>query len=65
MDLGYNLFDFCGTVLKKSDVRTGQTLNFSPVLKQICVSLNEVDQVVFVFFNMEIKERDFKTSLFL
>lgn len=34
----------------------GQTLNFSPELKQTCTSLNEVDQAVFVVFNMEIKQ---------
>ena len=44
MDLGYT---FISVVLfLKSDVMTGQTLKFSPVLKQTCVSLNEVNQVV-------------------
>ena len=44
MDSGYN---FISVVLfLKSDAMTGQTLNFSPVLKQTCVSLNEVNQVV-------------------
>lgn len=44
MDLRYN---FISVVLfLKSDVITGQTLKFSPVLKQTCVSLNEVNQVV-------------------
>ena len=44
MDLRYN-FIFVVLFLK-SDVITGQTLKFSPVLKQTCVSLNEVNQVV-------------------
>lgn len=44
MDLGYN---FISVVLfLKSGVMTGQTLKFSPVLRQTCVSLNEVNQVV-------------------
>lgn len=35
---------------------TGQTLNFSPELKQTRTSLNEEEQAVFVVFNMEIRE---------
>lgn len=44
---------------------TRQTLNFSPVLTQTCISLNEVDQAVFAVFNMEIRENEFKISPFL
>lgn len=66
MDLGYSFVFFLIFVvlfLKKCWNRQGRL--FSPVLKQTCVSLNELDQAVFVVFNMEIREKSFKTSLFL
>lgn len=49
----------------KSGIIAGQTLNLGPVLTQTCVSLNEVDQAVFIVLNMEIRENDVKISLFL